>query len=173
MLLTATPEQLGVESHFARLRLLDPQRFSSLDRFLDEEAQYQQTAKIAEVLMSDAALEESHLAALEGLLGHRIEDNPEQRFRAIHELLDRHGTGRILFRNTREAIQGFPGRDCQPAPLPAPENWSKDGKLREQMWPEEAQLDGSWMETDPRVMWLMERLRSDLKHKKVDRKSVV
>ena len=35
LLLTATPEQLGVESHFARLRLLDPQRFSSLERFLD------------------------------------------------------------------------------------------------------------------------------------------
>ncbi|WP_423854355.1 RNA polymerase-associated protein RapA [Acinetobacter guillouiae] len=167
LLLTATPEQLGVESHFARLRLLDPQRFSSLDRFLDEEEQYHHTAKIAEVLMSDLPLEAGHLAAVEKLLGHPIEDQPEHRFRAIHELLDRHGTGRILFRNTREAIQGFPGRDCQPAPLPAPENWSKDGKLREQMWPEELQLDGAWMETDPRVMWLMERLRSDLKHKKV------
>ncbi len=167
LLLTATPEQLGVESHFARLRLLDPQRFSSLDRFLDEEEQYHHTAKIAEVLMSDLPLEAEHLTAVEKLLGHAIEDQPEHRFRAIHELLDRHGTGRILFRNTREAIQGFPGRDCQPAPLPAPENWSKDGKLREQMWPEEAQLDGAWMETDPRVMWLMERLRSDLKHKKV------
>ena len=167
LLLTATPEQLGVESHFARLRLLDSQRFSSLDRFLDEEEQYQQTAKIAEVLMSDLPLEEAHLTAIEGLLGHRIEDHPEQRFRAIHELLDRHGTGRILFRNTREAIQGFPGRDCQPAPLPAPENWSKEGKLREQMWPEEAQLDGAWMETDPRVSWIMEMLRTQLKHKKV------
>jgi ATP-dependent helicase HepA len=167
LLLTATPEQLGVESHFARLRLLDPQRFSSLDRFLDEEEQYQHTAKIAEVLMSDFPLEEEHLNAVETLLGHRISDEPEQRYRAIHELLDRHGTGRILFRNTREAIQGFPGRDCLPAPLPAPEHWSKDGKLREQMWPEEAQLDGAWMESDPRVMWLMERLRTDLKHKKV------
>lgn len=167
LLLTATPEQLGVESHFARLRLLDPQRFSSLDRFLDEEEQYQHTAKIAEVLMSDLPLEAEHFTAIESLLGHAIEDTPEQRFRAIHELLDRHGTGRILFRNTREAIQGFPGRDCQPAPLPAPENWSKDGKLREQMWPEESQLDGLWMETDPRVMWLMEKLRTDLKHKKV------
>ncbi len=167
LLLTATPEQLGVESHFARLRLLDPQRFSSLDRFLDEEEQYQHTAKIAEVLMSDQPLSEQHLAALEGLLGHRIEDQPEQRFRAIHELLDRHGTGRILFRNTREAIQGFPGRDCQPAPLPAPENWSKDGKMREQMWPEESQLDGAWMQTDPRVPWLMDILRKELKHKKV------
>lgn len=167
LLLTATPEQLGVESHFARMRLLDPQRFSSLERFLDEEEKYQHTAKIAEVLMSDLPLEAAHLDAVEQLLGQRIDDNPEQRFRAIHEILDRHGTGRILFRNTREAIQGFPGRDCQPAPLPAPENWSKDGKLREQMWPEEAQLDGAWMETDPRVMWLMEKLRTDLKHNKV------
>jgi len=167
LLLTATPEQLGVESHFARLRLLDPQRFSSLNRFLDEEEQYHHTAKIAEVLMSDLPLEPAHLAAIEGLLGHSIQDEPEQRFRAIHELLDRHGTGRILFRNTREAIQGFPGRDCQPVALPAPANWSKDGKLREQMWPEEAQLDGTWMEHDPRVMWLMEMLRTELKHKKV------
>ena len=167
LLLTATPEQLGVESHFARLRLLDPQRFSSLDRFLDEEEQYQQTAKVAEVLMSDDPLTEEHLTALDGLLGHRIDDQPEQRMRAIHELLDRHGTGRILFRNTREAIQGFPGRDCQPAPLPAPDDWSFDGKMREQMWPEEGQLDGAWMENDPRVPWLMEVLRKDLKHKKV------
>ena len=167
LLLTATPEQLGVESHFARLRLLDPQRFSRLDRFLDEEEQYQQTAKVAEVLMSDEALTEEHLTALEGLLGHRIDDQPEQRYQAIQELLDRHGTGRILFRNTREAIQGFPGRDCQPAALPAPADWSMDGKLREQMWPEEGQLDGAWMETDPRVAWLMEILRKDLKHKKV------
>ena len=167
LLLTATPEQLGVESHFARLRLLDPQRFSSLDRFLSEEEQYHHTAKIAEVLMSDLPLEPEHLSAIQALLGHSIQDEPEQRFRAIHELLDRHGTGRILFRNTREAIQGFPGRDCQPAALPTPANWSKDGKLREQMWPEEAQLDGAWMEHDPRVMWLMEMLRTELKHKKV------
>lgn len=167
LLLTATPEQLGVESHFARLRLLDPQRFSSLDRFLNEEEQYHHTAKIAEVLMSDLPLEPEHLSAIQALLGHSIQDEPEQRFRAIHELLDRHGTGRILFRNTREAIQGFPGRDCQPVALAAPATWSKDGKLREQMWPEEAQLDGAWMESDPRVMWLMEMLRTALKHKKV------
>ncbi|WP_218697927.1 RNA polymerase-associated protein RapA [Acinetobacter harbinensis] len=167
LLLTATPEQLGVESHFARLRLLDPQRFSSLDRFLNEEEQYHHTAKIAEVLMSDLPLDAAHFPAIEALLGHSIQDEPEQRFRAIHELLDRHGTGRILFRNTREAIQGFPGRDCQPVALPAPATWSTEGKLREQMWPEEAQLDGAWMEHDPRVMWLMEMLRTALKHKKV------
>ena len=167
LLLTATPEQLGVESHFARLRLLDPQRFNDLDVFLDEEAQYQQTAQIAEVLMSDQALSAEHIQELEALLGHQVEDEPEQRHRAIHELLDRHGTGRILFRNTREAIQGFPGRDCLPAPLAMPAHWNNEGKFREQMWPEELHVDGTWMENDPRVTWLMEILRKELKHKKV------
>lgn len=167
LLLTATPEQLGVDSHFARLRLLDPQRFDTLDHFLEEEAQYSQTAKVAEVLMSEMPLSEGHQQALQHLLGHTVDDDSESRYRAINELLDRHGTGRILFRNTREAIQGFPGRDCIAAPLVAPLHWPLTGKLREQMWPEEEQLDGSWMETDPRLPWLLDMLRKDLKHKKV------
>ncbi|WLF83108.1 RNA polymerase-associated protein RapA [Moraxella sp. ZY210820] len=169
LLLTATPEQLGIESHFARLRLLDPQRFNDLEQFLDEEAQYQHTAKIAEYLITDLPLEEHHFEALEQLLGYRLaEDTPEHRLRAIHEILDRHGTGRVLFRNTREAIQGFAGRDCQPVALTMPEGWNTTGKLREQMWPEELQLDGAWLETDPRVNWLLTELKkSPLKHKKV------
>ena len=38
LLLTATPEQVGVASHFARLRLLDPARFHDLESFREEEA---------------------------------------------------------------------------------------------------------------------------------------
>ena len=167
LLLTATPEQLGVDSHFARLRLLDPQRFDTLDHFLQEEAQYSHTAKIAEVLMSDEPLNAQHQTVLVELLGHEVEQDHEARYKAINELLDRHDTGRILFRNTREAISGFPGRDCIPAPLLAPEHWPLTGKLREQMWFEETQLDGAWMEHDSRLPWLMEILRKDLKHKKV------
>src|SRR5690606_36662704 len=37
ILLTATPEQLGKASHFARLRLLDPDRFADFDQFITEE----------------------------------------------------------------------------------------------------------------------------------------
>ncbi|MFZ3194439.1 MAG: RNA polymerase-associated protein RapA, partial [Moraxellaceae bacterium] len=166
LLLTATPEQLGVDSHFARLRLLDPERFDTLDHFLAEEAQYADTARVAEALMSKDALSEPAHQAITTLLGHPVEDTPEARYRAISELLDRHGTGRILFRNTREAIQGFPGRDCLAAPLPAPANWPMTGKLRDQMWPEEQSLDGAWMQHDPRVPWLIEMLRTQLKHKK-------
>lgn len=167
LLLTATPEQLGVDSHFARLRLLDPQRFDTLEHFLQEEDQYSETAKIAEVLMSDEPITEQHQTVLLELLGHEVEQDSDARYKAINELLDRHGTGRILFRNTREAISGFPGRDCIPAPLLAPEHWPTTGKLREQMWFEETQLDGAWMEHDSRLPWLMEILRKDLKHKKV------
>jgi ATP-dependent helicase HepA len=167
LLLTATPEQLGVDSHFARLRLLDPERFDTLNHFLEEEANYADTAKVAEALMSDEKLDKAQHDAIASLLSHPVEDTPDARYRAINELLDRHGTGRILFRNTREAIQGFQGRDCLPAPLIAPESWPTTGSLRQQMWPEEEQLDGEWMQTDPRVPWLLNLLKTELKHQKV------
>ena len=45
------------------------------------------------------------------------------REKAVSALLDRHGTGRVLFRNTREAIKGFPERECLPVPLTPPADW--------------------------------------------------
>ena len=41
----------------------------------------------------------------------------------ISNLLDRHGTGRVLFRNTRAAIKGFPIRVVHAYPLPAPDQY--------------------------------------------------
>ena len=49
LLLTATPEQLGMASHFARLRLLDPDRFHSLDTFLQESGAYREVARLAAI----------------------------------------------------------------------------------------------------------------------------
>ena len=54
LLLTATPDQLGHESHFARLRLLDPARFHSYEAFLTEESRYSQLADAVAPLLSDA-----------------------------------------------------------------------------------------------------------------------
>lgn len=175
LLLTATPEQLGLESHFARLRLLDPNRFNDLDAFIDAEDNFAQTAKVAEVLLGDEPLNDKQKGALENLLGHEIVDDEQGRGRAINELLDHHGTGRVLFRNTRdsiaELISGFRGRFAIGYPLPLPASWQDSyhtrGKLREQLWSEEAQPDGSWMEQDPRVPWLIDLLKHELKHKKV------
>ena len=41
LLLTATPEQLGKQGHFARLRLLDPHKFSNYKDFEQQESNYQ------------------------------------------------------------------------------------------------------------------------------------
>jgi ATP-dependent helicase HepA len=96
LLLTATPEQLGKESHFARLRLLDPDRFGDLAQFLEQERGYEALARDAEVLLGDP-----------------------QRGQELDDLLDRHGTGRVLFRNTRHVVQGFPEREVLPVELEA------------------------------------------------------
>ncbi|MFW2178487.1 MULTISPECIES: RNA polymerase-associated protein RapA [unclassified Moraxella] len=175
LLLTATPEQLGLESHFARLRLLDPNRFADLDDFIEAEENFSQTAQIAEILLSDRPLSDSQKSALAQLLGYDITDDEQGRGRAINELLDRHGTGRVLFRNTRdsvaELISGFQGRTSVAYPLPLPATWQNSyhtqGKLREQLWSEENQPDGSWLEEDPRVPWLIDILKHELKHQKV------
>src|SRR5699024_4413195 len=52
LLLTATPEQLGIEAHFARLHLLDPARFSDLDAFKEEQYQYEHIAALVEQLQT-------------------------------------------------------------------------------------------------------------------------
>lgn len=175
LLLTATPEQLGLESHFARLRLLDPNRFADLDDFINSEENFSQIASIAEILLSHRPLNPQQIVALEKLLGHEVIDDEQGRHRAINELLDRHGTGRVLFRNTRESvaelISGFQGRYAIDYPLPLPESWQNSyhtqGKLREQLWSEELKPDGSWLEEDPRVTWLIHLLKHDLKQYKV------
>jgi ATP-dependent helicase HepA len=83
LLLTATPEQLGIAGHFARLRLLDPDRFYDLNEFIRETEHYLEIARAAE--MADDA-------------------------DTLNALLDQHGTGRVSFRNTRATITGFPTR---------------------------------------------------------------
>ncbi|MDD2760616.1 MAG: RNA polymerase-associated protein RapA, partial [Methylomonas sp.] len=128
VLLTATPEQLGKESHFARLRLLDPDRFYSFRQFLVEEGQFAPVADLANQLISGEALSTEQQARLKSLLLHDNVDKLLQQFNAdpgnqairdelILLLLDHHGTGRILFRNSRHTVQGFPDRERHAYPL--------------------------------------------------------
>ena len=52
LLLTATPEQLGPESHFARLRLLDPDRYVDFAAFQHDAGKYQVVAAMVEKLQA-------------------------------------------------------------------------------------------------------------------------
>jgi ATP-dependent helicase HepA len=169
LLLTATPEQLGVASYFARLRLLDPARFHSLAAFLDEEENYQPVARAADILLAGEKPDAMGIAVLKTLLDDELLadlDSPEGRQAAINALLDRHGTGRVLFRNTREAIKGFPQRECLPVPLTAPEDWPETGSLARMLWAESFAETDDWCETDARVAWLISLLKQ-LKREKV------
>lgn len=115
LLLTATPQQLGPAGHFARLRLLDPARYSDLGDFLEETESYTPLAVAVEALsagdipenIADFTLTspraDAHLRALR-------KGDETARPLLISELIDSFGTGRILFRNTRERLTGFPKR---------------------------------------------------------------
>ena len=140
LLLTATPEQLGKSSHFARLRLLDPDRFPDFQRFVEEEEKYEPVAGAVEALLNlGASTPVKALEIIKQQLSHQAEEpcrilangeSTEQEQASavdqlVRSLVDRHGTGRVLFRNTRSAVKGFPERVVHPYPLPLPSKYSE------------------------------------------------
>lgn len=157
LLLTATPEQIGQASHFARLRLLDPSRFHDLETFQAEEQQYRKWSQMADALESGQSV--SELPA--GL------DPKAPVSTLVEQILDRHGTGRVLFRNTRAAVKGFPQRVLHRYPLAAPEEYTlAQVDFQERLYPELSYIDDSWLAFDPRVAWLVQTLK-ELRPEKV------
>ena len=198
LLLTATPEQLGKAGHFARLRLLDSDRFHSYAEYLEEEQSYQPIADAVELLIGSRDLSpnseqwkvlEDALAGDESLseetdeLMREFSDSSvdeetriSHRDRLIGHMLDRHGTGRVLFRNTRAAIEGFPGRRAHPYPLENPASYEKIAEsefatnLKAQLYPEVAyqaieEAGEPWYGFDPRAIWLKDFLAENASKK--------
>jgi len=165
LLLTATPEQLGKTGHFARLRLLDPDRFYSLDRFLQEEGSYQPIAEFISELIDvpDLNIAEK-IDAFTQRTGIQLSTTVSST-ELIQQLLDRHGTGRILFRNIRSSVSGFSQRILRATPLPFPnvyEQRLQSGSLTELLYPENHHSGSGnkkWVQVDPRIPWLVELLR--------------
>ncbi len=178
LLLTATPEQLGVDSHFARLRLLDPDRYHDLELFKKEEESYQPVNSLVQALLASVDLDAENRALkltdlMEPLAGFLGEESIE-RIKELHdagedeqavevsvqELLDFHGTGRVLFRNTRSAVEGFPERCLTTYKLDAPENFTKDEinfDIKQRLTPELV-LGDEWVSEDTRLDWLVDWL---------------
>ncbi|MFC3284209.1 RNA polymerase-associated protein RapA [Litchfieldella rifensis] len=212
LLLTATPEQMGMASHFARLRLLDPDRYQSLERFKAEEQGYVRVAEAIDALerlpatgQGGAADRDSVGAVIDDPDSEALLDtlsNPESseaqreavRTQLREQLLDRHGTGRVMFRNSRRHVGGFPERHLHIAPLELPSSYrrvlrrlARDEDYLDELLietgldhpdavlyldamyralPEDPLNSEPWWQFDPRVTWLLERL-TEAGHDKV------
>lgn len=189
LLLTATPEQLGQQSHFARLRLLDPNRFHDYEEFIAEQQTYRPVADAVALLLSGKPLANHELNLLSELINEQdIEpllkaansgtDNSElARQELVTMLMDRHGTSRVLFRNTRHGVKGFPHRQLHQIKLPQPAQYqtaikvsglmkgqqSVETHARRMLYPEQIyqEFEGenaTWWNFDPRVDWLLNHL---------------
>jgi ATP-dependent helicase HepA len=161
LLLTATPEQLGVEGHFARLRLLDPERYPSLDKFLEQQRHYQPIAELAGQISDNQELSDEQAAQLEALLPD-FEDFSDTS-RTLEALIDRYGPGRAMYRNTRHGVTGFPKRMPHTHLLPCPDYATPTGEL--EFFPEADYP--AWVDSDPRIDWLEDFLKSTGKDKVV------
>lgn len=195
LLLTATPEQLGKSSHFARLHILDPDRFDNYQEFVKEEESYRPIADVVENLLSREALSESSLKVLESTVaegdnlqhiqtlrhdGSSEQDKAAATTALINHLIDRHGTGRVLFRNTRANIHGFPQRRLNAYPLSLPAayattyaqyidgcEFSQETEVAALLYPERLYVAAAgrqasaeqWTQLDPRVDWLIELVK--------------
>ena len=115
ILLTATPEQLGRTGHFARLRLLDPARYGDLERYQREAEGYVELSRIVDNLQKGTALLPDEMSQLGAILHDdpaliAVLGNPASTDAVVDALIDRHGTGRTMFRSRRSSVGGFPRR---------------------------------------------------------------
>ena len=174
LLLSATPEQLGQDGHFARLKLLDPDRFYDLETFIKEQQNYLPIAQLIDEIESS----ESWSNDLKTSISKYISDceiKEENKSLILTELLDRNGTGRVVFRNTRKNVKGFPKRKLLEYPLDNCQEYQTTNSqtefdqenIEELIHPETQFEDASWCDFDPRIEWLKDFLKSHRKEKVV------
>ncbi len=165
VLLTATPEQLGRRAHFARLRLLDPARFDDLERYLAEVEHYASLSPLADRIASGEPLGDDERGALRARFPHDpalhalADAYPENADALLSALIDRHGTGRVMFRSRRDSVGGFPGRqlDIETA-AEAPAHPKLMAEFEDDVRGAAAEPRALDYADDPRIEWLVRLL---------------
>ena len=175
LLLTATPEQFGEQSHWARLKLLDPERFHDYAAYQSEQLRYRDVGELITLLDSsgaEALREPETTARICALVGEETFDHSVQLGdgteavaldKLVNTIVDRHGTGRLQFRNSRRAVDGFAERIGISHELDPPDGWTElthDADITQCLRPETL-IGQTWLSEDPRVAWLIQWLKSD------------
>jgi len=132
MLLTATPEQMGVKNHFLHLKLLDPERYFDFNTYLNETARYKKTIKAIHELI--------------------------QKGESVDHILDSYGPGRVIFRNKRSVVKGFPKRRAILKPLDASPSQVK--AVNQEFFKDSRTYDFT---ADPRIFYLVELIKQKKK----------
>lgn len=133
LLLSGTPEILGLAGHYARLHLLDPNRFHDFNQFVEETTGYRPITDLANKLIKGEALKSDDKKLLKTKIGVDVEGLDKEK--ALQMLVDRHGTGRVYFRNTRKTMatysEFFPKRIFNSYPLALGKTKNPEKKLLE------------------------------------------
>lgn len=131
LLLSGTPEILGLAGHYARLHLLDSNRFHDFYQFVEETTQYKPITELARSIIKDEKLNTEDKRNLKNKFGIELDDKDK----ALQMLVDRHGTGRVYFRNTRKTMalysEFFPKRVFNPHQIKLSKQKSTDKKKLE------------------------------------------
>ncbi len=177
LLLTATPSRSGLETEFGLLRLVDPKRFTDFDTYCKERENWKHGSDLAKELhlaLSQDKPGSNHEAVLSALKNieaefvndgqishlsqalqeHLETDSSEEHSRALlSALIDRHGPGRVLFRNRRARLSGlFSGRLIHPVPL--------SRNVAENVFPGLGELTQTQLHQDQRVLWIASYVKS-------------
>ncbi len=173
LLLTATPTQLGQAGHFARLRLLDRERYQDFESFVAQAEKFATVASVAGKIVDGRPLNARDRAALQRLFN-RTPQRLEEHLTALaagragacesllRTLLDQHGIGRVMFRNTRASMAGFPRRRFMPARLETPEHPALASRIARELLAEETGEEAGLrynFRDDPKLDWLVNFLR--------------
>lgn len=178
LLLSGTPLQFQPESHFHRLRMLDPVRFYDYAKYLEEQETYKKIASDLSKLPSDpnAVLSWEELEKVlpkKSPIRSWLEKETIENLEAgewVRRIVDAMGTGSVMFRNTRKGVGGFPKRILKEIALEPNEKYQELIERLAQGDQEHAldyHLNGllllpqaKFWQLDERIVWIKEFLAS-------------
>ncbi len=178
LLLTGTPLQLQPESHFNRLRMLDPVRFTDYGEFLKDEESYRKIVRDLSKLPVDSDEPISWDALSDALpknspIREWLSKENSREMTAgewVRRIVDALGTGSVVFRNTRRSVGGFPKRELDAVELSPNAKYRALVKKASDADPDHSfdimvegmlvtKYKATWAD-DERIPWLLEFLKT-------------